>query len=88
MNLTRKGLDRAILAHYIWETCTIPLILYCSEAIVLSKTTVRELEQIQNMEGRIILQVPSATSKVLAWIDAGRKAGRMLVGKLCSFSLP
>ena len=39
--------------------------------LVLSKTTVRELERIQNMVGRFILQVPSATSRSLAWMDAG-----------------
>ena len=39
----------------------------------MSKTTIRELEQIQNMVGRFILQVPSATSGALAWIDADLK---------------
>ena len=34
---------------------------------------IRELEQIQNMVVRLILQVPSATSRVLAWIDSGLK---------------
>ena len=30
-----------------------------------------ELERIQNIVGRFILQVPASTSKALAWIDAG-----------------
>ena len=30
-----------------------------------------ELERIQNMVGRFILQVPTSTSRALAWIDAG-----------------
>ena len=30
-----------------------------------------ELERIQNMIGRFILQVPASTSRALAWIDAG-----------------
>ena len=51
----------------------IPSILYCTETMILSKTTIRELEQIQNMVGRFILQVPSATSRVCAWVDAGLK---------------
>ena len=38
---------------------------------MLSKTTVRELEHIQNMVGQFILQVPSAISRTLAWMDAG-----------------
>ena len=32
MNLTRGGLDRAIIAKRVWETCAIPAILYCVEA--------------------------------------------------------
>ena len=71
MNLTRSGLDRALIARKLWIHCAIPGILYCTEAMVLSKTTVRELERIQNMVGRFILQVPSATSRSLAWMDAG-----------------
>ena len=41
--------------------------------MVVSKTTVMELEQIQNMVGKFILQVPLAMSGVLAWIDASLK---------------
>ena len=70
MNLTRKGLDRAIMGRSIWASCAIPSILYGTEdteAMVVSKTTVRELEQIQNMVDFFILQVPSATSRVLAY---------------------
>ena len=33
--------------------------------------TIQELERIQNMVGRFILQVPASTSRVLAWMDAG-----------------
>ena len=71
MNLTRGGLDRALIAKRVWETCAIPAILYCAEALTIKKSTVRELERIQNMIGRFILQVPASTSRALAWIDAG-----------------
>ena len=71
MNLTRGGLDRALIAKRIWETCAIPAILYCVEAITIKKSTVKELERIQNMVGRFILQVPPSTSRALAWMDAG-----------------
>ena len=37
MNLTRGGLDRALIAKRIWETCAIPAILYCVEAISVKK---------------------------------------------------
>ena len=71
MNLTRGGLDRALIAKRVWETCAIPAILYCAEALTIKKSTVRELERIQNMIGRFILQVPASTSRALSWIDAG-----------------
>ena len=71
MNLTRAGLDRALIAKRLWECCAIPSILYCAEVLVISKKTVEELERVQNMVGRFILQVPSSSSRALAWIDAG-----------------
>ena len=71
MNLTRGGLDRALIAKKLWEACAIPAILYCVEALCVSKKTVDELDRIQNMVGRFILQVPSSTSRSLAWMDAG-----------------
>ena len=70
MNLTRAGLDRALLARKLWEACAIRAILYCVEAMNVTKTTVAELDRVQNMVGSFILQVPSATSRVFAWMDA------------------
>ena len=46
MGLTRSGLDRAITAHKLWEVCAIPSILYATEAMVVSTSTVRELDRI------------------------------------------
>ena len=37
MNLTRGGLDRALIAKRVWETCAIPAILYCAEALTIKK---------------------------------------------------
>ena len=71
MNLTRAGLDRALIAKRLWECCAIPSILYCAEVLVISKKTVEELERVQNMVGCFILQVPSSSSRALAWMDAG-----------------
>ena len=51
MNLTRAGLDRVLLAKKLWEVCAIPSILYCVEAMNVTKSTVAELDLIQNMMG-------------------------------------
>ena len=71
MNLTRGAFDRSYVARRLWEACAIPAILYCSEAMVFTKSTLAELERIQCMVGRFILQVPQSTSRVLVWCDAG-----------------
>ena len=56
---------------YLFEIYAIPAILYCVEALSIQKSSIMELERIQNIVGRFILQVPASTSKALAWIDAG-----------------
>ena len=71
MNLSRSVLDRAIVAKRLWESCAIPAILYCSEATIYKQCTIRELERIQNMVGRFILQLPRSSSNTMGWIDAG-----------------
>ena len=46
-------------------------ILYCVEAVTLEKATIVELDRLQCMVGRFILQIPHSSSKVLTWMDAG-----------------
>ena len=41
-------LDRSVTAHKIWECCVIPSILYATEAMLISKQTVLELNKIQH----------------------------------------
>ena len=71
LGLSRQGLDRARVVRKLWETCAVPAILYCLEASVFRQATLDELERIQNIVGRFILQVPLSTSRAFAWIDAG-----------------
>ena len=59
--------------------CAIPAILYCSEAMTISKKMIEELEAVQNLVGRFILQVPSSTSRILAWIHAGLVLTRLRI---------
>ena len=71
MGLTRSGLDRAITAQKLWEVCAIPSILYASEAMVVSATTIKELDRIQNSVARFILQLPRSASTLAGVLDAG-----------------
>ena len=59
------------MAQRLWESCAIPAILYCAEVCVFKKSTIKELERMQCMVGRFILQVPAASSWVMSWVDAG-----------------
>ena len=47
MGCTRTGLDRSATAQRLWEGCAIPAVLYAMKAMVVSKSTVVELEKIQ-----------------------------------------
>ena len=90
MNLTWKGLDRAVIARAILESCAIPSILYCTKAMAISKSTLRELDQIQNMVGRFIFQVPSATPESWPGLMLGLSLWRTGLNsvKLCTSSPP
>ena len=46
MNLTRRAVDRSLVARRLWEACAIPSILDCSEAMVFTRKTLTELERI------------------------------------------
>ena len=60
-----------MVAKRLWESCAIPAFLYCVEAVTLKKSTIVELEGLQGMVGRFILQIPASSSKVFTWMDAG-----------------
>ena len=87
---TRTGLDRALKACQLWEICAVAGFLYATEAMVISKTTVKELEKIQHFVASFILQLPKSSSQVMGWMEAGlrpiqhRLDNRMI---LCACSL-
>ena len=58
VRLTRSDLNRALIARKLWECSTIPVILYSTEAMTITATTVTALESIQVQVARFILQLP------------------------------
>jgi len=68
---TRTGLDRALTARQLWEICTVPGFLYATETMVISKTTVTELDKIQHFVALFILQLQKSSSQVMGWMEAG-----------------
>ena len=73
IGLTRSGLNRALIARKLWECCAVPAILYGTEAMTVTATTLVGLERIQGQVARFILQLPSSTSGVAGFLDAGLK---------------
>ena len=45
MNLTRSGLDRAMIARKLWESCAVQATLYCTDALTIKKSTIDELDR-------------------------------------------
>ena len=68
---SHSGLDRALTAFRLWESCWIPGFLYGTEAMVISKSTVKKLEKIQHMVASFIVQLPRSSSQVIGWMEAG-----------------
>ena len=73
MGVTRARLDRALVAHTLWERCAIPAVLYAVEAMLVSDGVVDKLDSIQHQVARFILQLPRSTSKVAGYMDGGFK---------------
>ena len=65
LGMTRAGLDRSRTARMLWESCAIPAILYASEAMTLGEGVVKELEKIQGVIGKFIIQVPAGWCNAL-----------------------
>ena len=73
MGFSRVGQDKARVAYILWERCAVPAILYATEAMNISKTTVTELNRIQNLVARFILQLPKSVATAAAYVDGGMK---------------
>ena len=83
MGVTRTGLDRALVAHKLWECCAIPSILYCVDASVNTKSCIMKLERIQHQIARFILQLPKSAAKVCGYVDAGLKPIQARIDTRC-----
>ena len=57
MGVTRAGLDRALVAHTLWERCAIPAVLYAVEAMLVSDGVVDKLDSIQHASSTFYIAV-------------------------------
>ena len=73
LSLVKSGPDRSDLAYTLWTRCALPSILYGSEIMPLTQATIHEVERIQTLVGKFILQLPRNSTNVCTNIDAGLK---------------
>ena len=73
LSFVKTGPDRSELAYTLWTRCALPSILYGSEVIPLTVSTISEVERCQAAVGKFILQIPRRSSNVSIRIDAGLK---------------
>ena len=71
LSLVKSGPKRSDLAYCLWTNIALPSILYGSEVLPLLDGTIKEVEKIQSVIGKFILQVPRSTANVSAHIDSG-----------------
>ena len=71
LSLVKSGPDRSDLAYTLWARCALPSILYGSEIIPLTQATIDEVERVQTLVGKFILQLPRNSTNVTTNIDAG-----------------
>ena len=61
----------ALFATRIWQTVALPAIMYGSEAVLIRKKELEEIEKEQAKLAKFILQVPQSTANVVAQTLAG-----------------
>ena len=71
LNTTRDLLDRSLVARSLWETCALPAIMYGTEACVLSKRCLKELEQKQKIIASFVTGLPRAGGNTALLLESG-----------------
>ena len=70
MHTTKESLDQALTARSLWLFCAIPAVLYGSEACVLGKKVLKELEQRQKRIASFITGLPVSGGNVALSLDS------------------
>ena len=71
LSLVKSGPNRSDLAYSLWTLCGLPSILYGTEIIPLTQSTISEVERCNSLVGKFILQIPRSSATVACYIDAG-----------------
>ena len=79
LSLSKMGPDTSEVACALWSQCAVPAILYGTEVMHVSETSIMELERIQSKVANFILQIPLRSSSTAGIVDVGFKSFRQLI---------
>ena len=71
LSLTKTRFERSFMAITMWKQIALPSLLYGTECIPLTQTTINKIETTQNKIGKFALQVPPSSCNLQVIIDAG-----------------
>ena len=77
--MSRDGPDTVDMILATWCNVAIPAILYGTEMVPFSETTILEIERTQNQIAKYALSLPLGTAGVCAQVDLGMKPFRQLL---------
>ena len=77
--MSRDGPDLVDMIVATWCNVAVPSILYGTEMVPFSETTILEIERTQNQVAKYALGVPLGTAGVCAQLDLGMKPFRQLL---------
>ena len=63
----------------LWQNIVILCIMYATDAVLISETTISELEVIQNKIGKSLLSIPQSSANTVVQMELGWKPIRLLI---------
>ena len=77
--MSKNGPDIVDMMMATWSNIAIPAILFGTEMIPFSETTILEIEKVQNQVAKYALGVPLGTAGICAQLDLGLKPFRQVL---------
>ena len=77
--MSRDGPDLVDMIFATWSNIAIPAILFGTELVPFTETTILEIEKVQNQVAKYALGVPLGTAGICAQLDLGLKPFRQVL---------
>ena len=66
-------MDNTVAMSALWQNIVILCIMYATDAVLISETTISELEVIQNKIGKSLLSIPQSSGNTVVQMELGWK---------------